>query len=112
MGAAELDVPTPGADLIAKRYHDIAQFIGADAEVDSFASVGINDVGLLTAPDGRTYAVAVMIRQTTRPPSARHAIMQNVVRAVIAQWQAGQALPAEGRQVAATPGAPNYARGF
>jgi beta-lactamase class A len=76
------------------------------------ASVGINDVGLLTAPDGRTYAVAVMIRQTTRPPSARHAIMQNVVRAVIAQWQAGQALPAEGRQVAVTPGAPNYARGF
>ena len=46
------------------------------------ASVGINDVGLLTAPDGRTYAVAVMIRQTTRTPSARHAIMQNVVRAV------------------------------
>jgi beta-lactamase class A len=76
------------------------------------ASVGINDVGLLTAPDGRTYAVAVMIRQTTRPPSARHAIMQNVVRAVIAQWQGGQALPAEGRQVAATRGAPNYAQGF
>jgi beta-lactamase class A len=76
------------------------------------ASVGINDVGLLTAPDGRTFAVAVMIRQTTRPPSARHAIMQNVVRAVIAQWQAGQALPAEGRQIAATPGVPNYAQGF
>jgi beta-lactamase class A len=76
------------------------------------ASVGINDVGLLTAPDGRTYAVAVMIRQTTRPPSARHAIMQNVVRAVIAQWQAGQALPAEGRQIAATPGVPNFAQGF
>jgi beta-lactamase class A len=77
------------------------------------ASVGINDVGLLTAPDGRTYAVAVMIRQTSRPPSARHAIMQNVVRAIVAQWSAhDEALPAEGRQVAAGPGAPNYAQGF
>jgi len=77
------------------------------------ASVGINDVGLLTAPDGRTYAVAVMIRQTTRPPSARHAIMQNVVRAIVAQWSAhDEALPAEGRQVAAAPGAANYAHGF
>jgi beta-lactamase class A len=77
------------------------------------ASVGINDVGLLTAPDGRTYAVAVMIRQTTRPPSARHAIMQNVVRAIVAQWSAhDEGLPAEGRQVAAAPGAPNYGHGF
>ena len=76
------------------------------------ASVGINDVGLLTAPDGRTYAVAVMIRQTARPPSARHAIMQNVVRAVVAQWQSGQDLPAEGRQIASGPNAAGYARGF
>ncbi len=42
--AAELDVPTPGADLIAKRYQDIAQSIGADAEVAPFASVGIDDL--------------------------------------------------------------------
>jgi beta-lactamase class A len=76
------------------------------------ASVGINDVGLLTAPDGRSYSVAVMIRQTARPPSARHAIMQNVVRAVIAQWQAGQDLPAAGRQIASSPGVSAYARGF
>ncbi len=76
------------------------------------ASVGINDVGLLTAPDGRTYAVAVMIRQTSRPPSARHAIMQNVVRAIIAEWSADKALPAEGRQVAASAGASTYAQGF
>lgn len=77
------------------------------------ASVGINDVGLLTAPDGHTYAVAVMIRQTSRPPSARHAIMQNVVRAVVAQWSThDETLPAEGRQVAATRGASAYARGF
>ena len=77
------------------------------------ASVGINDVGLLTAPDGHTYAVAVMIRQTARPASARHAIMQNVVRAVVAQWQAhAEPVPAEGRQVAAGQGASAYGRGF
>src|SRR5581483_4203903 len=42
--AAELDVPTPAADLIAKRYRDLARAIGADAEVDAFPSVGINDL--------------------------------------------------------------------
>jgi beta-lactamase class A len=69
------------------------------------ASVGINDVGLLTAPDGRTYAVAVMIRQTSRPASARHAIMQGVTRAVARLWAQGpKDLTAEGRQTAqATP---------
>jgi beta-lactamase class A len=74
------------------------------------ASVGINDVGLLTAPDGRTYAVAVMIRQTSRPPSARYAIMQNVVRAVVAEWAAHDRPPAEGRQIASVP--PAAVQGF
>jgi beta-lactamase class A len=62
--------------------------------------VGINDVGLLTAPDGHTYAVAVMIRQTKAPASARHRIMQSVTRAVAAQWATQEELPADGRQVA------------
>jgi beta-lactamase class A len=64
------------------------------------ASVGINDVGLLTAPDGRTYAVAVMIRQTRAPASQRHRLMQGVTRAVAAQWGMGDTLPVQGRQVA------------
>jgi beta-lactamase class A len=67
------------------------------------ASVGINDVGLITAPDGRTYAVAVMIRQTSAPASKRHRIMQGVTRAVTAQWTAGGDLPAAGREVASGP---------
>lgn len=50
------------------------------------ASVGINDVGLLTAPDGRTYAVAVMMRQTRKPVPERLAFMQAVTRAVVAEW--------------------------
>ena len=53
------------------------------------ASVGINDVGLLTSPDGRTFAVAVMVRQTRQGPTARHRLMQGVARAVEAHWQAG-----------------------
>jgi beta-lactamase class A len=64
------------------------------------ASVGINDVGLLTAPDGRTFAVAVMIRQTAQGPQARHRLMQNVARAVEAYWRDSAALPAAGQQQA------------
>jgi beta-lactamase class A len=51
------------------------------------ASVGINDVGLLTAPDGRVFAVAVMIRQTRQGPTARHRLMQSVAHAVEAYWR-------------------------
>ncbi len=60
------------------------------------ASVGINDVGLLTAPDGRIFAVAVMIRQTRQGPSARHSLMQGVARAVESYWRDSEA--PEGRQ--------------
>jgi beta-lactamase class A len=52
------------------------------------ASVGINDVGLVTAPDGRSYAVAVMMRETKKPFSARQAFMQKVARAVVDYWRA------------------------
>ncbi len=51
------------------------------------ASVGINDVGLLTAPDGRVYAVAVMMRHTRQPVPARLAFMQSVTHAVAEQWR-------------------------
>jgi beta-lactamase class A len=67
------------------------------------ASVGINDVGLLTAPDGRTYAVAVMVRETRRPAAARHALMQGVTRAIAASWEA-RGEPADGQQVAGADG--------
>ncbi|WP_165842813.1 serine hydrolase [Phenylobacterium deserti] len=51
------------------------------------ASVGINDVGLITAPDGRVYAVAVMLRETKRPFRDRQRLMQQVARAVADHWQ-------------------------
>lgn len=44
---------------------------------------GYNDIGILTGPDGRSYAVAVMIRRTSAPLGQRMAAMQNTVRALI-----------------------------
>ena len=44
---------------------------------------GYNDIGIVSAPDGRHFAVAVMIRRTGAPLGERMALMQNTVRAVI-----------------------------
>ena len=49
------------------------------------SQAGYNDVGILTAPDGRGYAVAVMIKLTSATLPVRMALMNEVVRAVIAQ---------------------------
>jgi beta-lactamase class A len=46
---------------------------------------GYNDIGILTAPDGKSYAVAVMIKLTSTPLSVRMTLMNDVARAVIAQ---------------------------
>ena len=46
---------------------------------------GYNDIGVLTGPDGRSYAVAVMIKKTSTPLATRMTLMNNVVRAVITQ---------------------------
>lgn len=57
-------------------------------------SVGNNDVGILTAPDGRRYAVAVMIGHTRRPVPERLALFQAVAAAIVDQWAAdGGAAP-------------------
>jgi len=49
---------------------------------------GYNDIGILTAPDGHSYSVAVMIKRTSTPLPVRMKLMNNVVRAVIDQHQA------------------------
>jgi beta-lactamase class A len=46
---------------------------------------GYNDIGILTAPEGKSYAVAVMIKKTSTPLPVRMTLMNNVVEAVIAQ---------------------------
>ena len=45
-------------------------------------NAGFNDVGLITAPDGRRYALAVMIGDTTRPIRERQQLIQAVAAAV------------------------------
>ena len=56
------------------------QVLGAQA-------TGFNDVGVMTAPDGRAYAVAVMIGSTKRPIPARMEFMSAVSRAVVDQHE-------------------------
>jgi beta-lactamase class A len=51
------------------------------------AQAGYNDIGVLTAPDGRSYSVAVMIKKTATPLPVRMTLMNNVVRAVIIQHE-------------------------
>lgn len=46
---------------------------------------GYNDVGILTAPDGRSYSLAVMIKLTGTPLPTRMKLMNDVVRATIQQ---------------------------
>ena len=48
-------------------------------------TAGFNDVGILTAPDGRAYALAVMIGDTSRPVRERQLLMQQVATAIVAQ---------------------------
>lgn len=54
-------------------------------------NAGFNDVGLLTAPDGKRYAIAVMIGDTLRPIRERQMLIQAVAAAVAAH--AGGARP-------------------
>jgi beta-lactamase class A len=53
-------------------------------QVFGATQAGYNDIGILTSPEGRHYAVAVMIGRTSAPIGNRMALMQNVTRAVIA----------------------------
>ena len=47
-------------------------------------TAGFNDVGIITAPDGRMYTVAVMIGDTARPVRERQKLIQDVARAIVA----------------------------
>jgi beta-lactamase class A len=55
---------------------------------------GYNDVGILTAPDGKSYSVAVMIKLTSAPLTTRMKLMNDVVKATIAQHEMLFAPPA------------------
>lgn len=80
----------------------IAHKTGTGQVLDSL-STGYNDVAILTAPDGRAYAVAVMIASTERPIPERQALMADVARAVVAHH--------ETRHGPQEPGSPEVAVG-
>lgn len=48
---------------------------------------GYNDVGILTAPDGTSYALAILIRSTREGIRERQALMQAVAQAIIANHE-------------------------
>ena len=52
-------------------------------------TTGYNDVGLITAPNGDAYAIAVMIAETRRPVPERQALMAAVSRAVVEAHDGG-----------------------
>jgi beta-lactamase class A len=54
-------------------------------------STGNNDVGLMTAPDGQVYAVAVMIAATRQPVPERQRLMAAVARAVVSAHETATA---------------------
>lgn len=56
---------------------------GTGQELAGLAT-GYNDVGIITAPNGRSFAVAVMIASTRRPIPTRQQLMSDVARAIVA----------------------------
>jgi beta-lactamase class A len=46
-------------------------------------TAGFNDVGILTAPDGKSYALAIMIGDSSRPVRDRQLLMQAVATAIV-----------------------------
>ena len=73
-GRARLRAALPAGWQIAHKTGTGQDFDGRNA--------GFNDVGLLTAPDGRRYALAVMIGDTQRPIRERQELIQSVAAAV------------------------------
>ena len=56
---------------------------GQDFRGETF---GLNDVGLVTAPDGRTYAVAVLAPQVPKGSPERLRVFQSVSAALVDHW--------------------------
>ncbi len=75
-GRARLRAAVPGGWEIAHKTGTGQDLGGRNA--------GFNDVGLLTAPDGRRFALAVMIGDTRRPIRERQQLIQEAARAVTA----------------------------
>ncbi len=64
---------------------ELAHKTGTGPQIGALQA-GFNDVGILTAPDGHIYTVAVMIARSERPIAERQMLIANVARAVIDHW--------------------------
>ena len=64
----------------------LAHKTGTGPDLDAY-TFGYNDMGLLTAPDGRVYAVAAMIAETGVSIRERQAFLAGVSRAVVEHWK-------------------------
>lgn len=53
-------------------------------------TAGFNDVGIMVAPDGTSYSIAVMIADTTAPVPARQKLIQRVASTVAANHKGGE----------------------
>jgi beta-lactamase class A len=73
-GRARLKAALPGGWELAHKTGTGQDLKGRNA--------GFNDVGIITAPDGRRYALAVMIGDTTAPIRERQFLIQNVASAL------------------------------
>lgn len=73
-GRARLKAATPAGWTLAHK-------TGTGQELGS-RNAGFNDIGLLTAPDGRRYAIAVQIGDTTAPMRVRQVLIQQVAAAL------------------------------
>jgi beta-lactamase class A len=86
----------------APRDWEIGDKTGTGQDWDG-ASVGINDIALMTAPDGRTYAVAVMIQRTKQGLESRRKFMQAVSRTVVDYWRENDQTPQTAQAAKAEP---------
>ncbi|UUL82004.1 serine hydrolase [Sphingomonas qomolangmaensis] len=75
-GAARLRARVPAGWRLGHKTGTGQDFSGRTA--------GFNDVGFLTAPNGRSYTIAVLIGDTSRPVRERQQLMQSVVESVVA----------------------------
>jgi beta-lactamase class A len=82
-GRARLRAAVPGGWTIAHK-------TGTGQDLGT-RNAGFNDVGLLTAPDGRRYAIAVMIGDSRRPIRDRQQLIQSVAAAVARYAGGGRA---------------------
>ena len=94
-GRARLRAALPGGWRIAHKTGTGQDLGGRNA--------GFNDVGLLTAPDGRRYALAVMIGDTRRPIRERQQLIQAVAAAVATYAGAGRSTAVAPASVTGTP---------